>query len=895
MVIKMNKDEAFGVFKLEKSATEDAIKKTYRRLALLHHPDRHSSKEKSVQKEHEKQFKKINNAYEVLTKQSNDDSFDSSSNEWFANFFKFPTKTEYLEAFAELFREAGLDPSNLQIFNAMTEQEVNLVAHNIGELFEHGCLNQESFDLACEHLNWPNKTEYDISNPYISKFIFVSLVAKENLNIPSECNLSHYKKLVEPFKRLSGGEDTGDLGWKPPYPNLVTQERLNQLIKHLSVAVDFARTITRLAHVNLLTPENEAFTLAYLSKMGDSMFSTLTYRLISKDKAQTLEIFQQARSQLEWAINREQNIGNRQVINLKKIAENQHVFLEQYARNKTQTIDLASFKEKYKGWYNKEKLFQIVTLYVTSGLFSAKQLNSLHHLMLYFITTEFSKNLTSALIEGLVTIEELNELCRWSEEHGTHNDDYLRHLLSDDCIKLIQAGLFSVKDVYAFKSPHELRGYIEKQIKDLTVNIDAQNQPSSQKQPSEDSIRLNKAATTIQALVRGHSSRKKSSLFKDATNTASASEADMVRQFRQAAATDDLDTCRKLLRSKSFSVDSQGPDSGKTALHWASEKGHVDIVYFLLDENASLLEDNKGLTAYDVTKTPEIRRLLTYHFIDYFRHHSVKDNKPLTENEAVQYGFALTDEVKHDFWSSLQGKSLLPFHAMLKKYHLSVNSYIDGLPLMMALITVALIAPQKNIAFLDYFIEHKVDLNLKAHRRQGDAYEGTILHSILANENVKDAIYILNKAVKEGVHINPTVRDVEGKTIVLMGVLLRDTTFVSACLTQLGSTAINLADDVGRTPLHYAYLFGDHDMIELLTQHGASMECLDKNGKRPVDMLDENKSTILSAFRKFHINAATRMVSDGVTLLDKCVSDRVKVIKTCDKEAQEGEGYQKGR
>ena len=41
----MKINEAFAVFGLEKSATDDEIKRTYRRLALLHHPDRHSSSE----------------------------------------------------------------------------------------------------------------------------------------------------------------------------------------------------------------------------------------------------------------------------------------------------------------------------------------------------------------------------------------------------------------------------------------------------------------------------------------------------------------------------------------------------------------------------------------------------------------------------------------------------------------------------------------------------------------------------------------------------------------------------------------------------------------------------------------------------------------------------------
>jgi hypothetical protein len=304
----MRKNEALDILRLEESSTEEERKKAYRRLALLHHPDRHSREAESIREEHAELFKKVGEAYEVLTKESNDNPLDDPSNDWFSNFFKSPTKAEYLERFTELFLEAGLDLNNLQVFNAMTDEEVEIVGHNLGELSENGCLNQESFDLACEHLSWPNMSEYDISNPYVSKFIFESLVAKENLNIPSKCHLSHYKNLVEAFKRLSGGEDEGDVGWQPPYPNLVTQERLNHLMKHSSVASNFAKTITRLTHVHLLTPVNEAFTLAYLSKMGDSMFSTLTYDLLSKNTEQTLQILRVARMELEGAINREQNI-----------------------------------------------------------------------------------------------------------------------------------------------------------------------------------------------------------------------------------------------------------------------------------------------------------------------------------------------------------------------------------------------------------------------------------------------------------------------------------------------------------------------------------------------------------------------------------------------------------
>ena len=307
--------------------------------------------------------------------------------------------------------------------------------------------------------------------------------------------MSHYHGLVEAFKILS--EDV-----------LVTQERLNQLMKHSSVADDVAYTITRLDRVNLLTPENEAFTLAYLSKMGDCMFSTLTYQLLSKDEKETLTVLQKARMRIEWAINREQTVKPRQDVNLQKIVATKRDFQDTFARNKTQTIDLTAFKEKYRKWYNPETLFNIVELYATDGFFSAEQINSSHYLTFSFLTTPASKKLIPALVEGLVTIDEINILLRWSYEHGTSNCEYLERFLDDDCIELTRKGLFSLKDVYAFESPHELRGYIKEQAKNLTVNIGTQNPQSSSKESQAEPKEWHQSAIKIQSLVRGYLARK---------------------------------------------------------------------------------------------------------------------------------------------------------------------------------------------------------------------------------------------------------------------------------------------------------------------------------------------------------------------------------------------------
>src|SRR4030095_13903519 len=58
----MSKRDFYQVLGVARNATEDAIKKAYRRLAMKYHPDRNPD-----DKEAEEKFKEAKEAYEVLT------------------------------------------------------------------------------------------------------------------------------------------------------------------------------------------------------------------------------------------------------------------------------------------------------------------------------------------------------------------------------------------------------------------------------------------------------------------------------------------------------------------------------------------------------------------------------------------------------------------------------------------------------------------------------------------------------------------------------------------------------------------------------------------------------------------------------------------------------------
>ena len=56
---KSKRKDYYKILGVEKSANEDEIKKAYRKRAMVHHPDRHSSASEDEKKDHETKFKEV--------------------------------------------------------------------------------------------------------------------------------------------------------------------------------------------------------------------------------------------------------------------------------------------------------------------------------------------------------------------------------------------------------------------------------------------------------------------------------------------------------------------------------------------------------------------------------------------------------------------------------------------------------------------------------------------------------------------------------------------------------------------------------------------------------------------------------------------------------------------
>ena len=63
----MSKKDYYDLLGVEKTASENGIKKAYRKLAMKYHPDKFSNASEKEKKEAEEKFKEVNEAYQVLS------------------------------------------------------------------------------------------------------------------------------------------------------------------------------------------------------------------------------------------------------------------------------------------------------------------------------------------------------------------------------------------------------------------------------------------------------------------------------------------------------------------------------------------------------------------------------------------------------------------------------------------------------------------------------------------------------------------------------------------------------------------------------------------------------------------------------------------------------------
>lgn len=129
---------------LEKKCTDDDIKKAYRKLAMIWHPDKHTQDSDIDKKKAEDKFKEINRAYEILGSAEKRKQYDQFGENAFSGSsgYQFNNPNDLFNDFFKSFGAGGFDVSNLSGFgkkggifvDPRSGQKIHV---NIGNMFNH--------------------------------------------------------------------------------------------------------------------------------------------------------------------------------------------------------------------------------------------------------------------------------------------------------------------------------------------------------------------------------------------------------------------------------------------------------------------------------------------------------------------------------------------------------------------------------------------------------------------------------------------------------------------------------------------------------------------------------------------------------------------------------------
>ena len=98
----MNKKDYYDVLGIDKSSTQEEIKKAYRKLAIKYHPDKNPNNKTA-----EDRFKEAAEAYEVLSnteKRSRYDQFGHSGMQGGNDYHQYSNMGDIFDAFGDIFQ-----------------------------------------------------------------------------------------------------------------------------------------------------------------------------------------------------------------------------------------------------------------------------------------------------------------------------------------------------------------------------------------------------------------------------------------------------------------------------------------------------------------------------------------------------------------------------------------------------------------------------------------------------------------------------------------------------------------------------------------------------------------------------------------------------------------------
>jgi len=232
------KKDYYKILDVDEKASQEDIKKAYRRLALKYHPDK--NKENKENKESEEKIKEVNEAYSVLGDKEKREQYDHGED--FNFFVNFDPRMNNNDIFSSFFKDMMGQNFRDQFSNFTSVREFPLQLSYKKAFF--GCeeildIDGTNYKLKIEP-KIRNHTKLRINTQNSNNIIFVIIdIVGENEVIFDNCNL--YSRIkIEPHIAVLGGKVEFEILDKKLQINIpeMTQNSKNFVLKDCGYPVN---------------------------------------------------------------------------------------------------------------------------------------------------------------------------------------------------------------------------------------------------------------------------------------------------------------------------------------------------------------------------------------------------------------------------------------------------------------------------------------------------------------------------------------------------------------------------------------------------------------------------------------------------------------------------------
>ncbi|MFZ0219953.1 MAG: ankyrin repeat domain-containing protein [Candidatus Aquirickettsiella sp.] len=332
---------------------------------------------------------------------------------------------------------------------------------------------------------------------------------------------------------------------------------------------------------------------------------------------------------------------------------------------------------------------------------------------------------------------------------------------------------------------------------------------------------------------------------------------------------------------------------GHTPLHIAVKQGDKRTVYRLLKQGAGHKNciDNDGFSPLDyafekscsfiVTKLKHRLPKMTFKNADKLAEQAYEKFK--TKNPILIRNFQIFDP---DY---LFNKKLIPYFLPGNLFTLvALKKAIDkGILNPHKLFSSGNLLQSASVSRVDtlekfrWLLEQGVDPNLQAsHEINPSSYKNTALHTLIANEAENEAIALINLLKHNKKSFNFNLTDSEEKTCLCLAVKVGLSKVAMQLIALKDSVDVNIPDEDGNTPLHYAFLLGHESIAIELMKNQSNKNAKNKENQTPYELLNATDiEDVRDCLETIWINPDRKVKQLKKTYSQQCMENRQIIAK----------------